>query len=94
MTSLVPLPVILPLLGTGATLMLFRFPRAQRVLEQVDGQGLAMTHQPGQPAAVFDQDHPRTKLLEQLHHRLERQPRVHGQRCRVHKLAKVDRHLA
>ncbi|WP_445256929.1 Na+/H+ antiporter subunit D [Nocardioides aurantiacus] len=32
MTSLVPLPVILPLLGTGATLMLFRFPRAQRVV--------------------------------------------------------------
>ena len=32
MTSLVPLPVILPLLGTGATLMLFRFPRAQRIV--------------------------------------------------------------
>ena len=32
MTSLVPLPVLLPLLGTGATLMLARWPRAQRAV--------------------------------------------------------------
>ncbi|WP_340539615.1 Na+/H+ antiporter subunit D [Nocardioides sp. GXZ039] len=32
MTSLVPLPVLLPLLGSGAALMLFRFPRAQRLV--------------------------------------------------------------
>ena len=30
--ALVPLPVLLPLLGSGAALMLFRFPRAQRVV--------------------------------------------------------------
>lgn len=35
MTSLVPLPVLLPLLGTGATLMLFRHPRAQRAVSVV-----------------------------------------------------------
>ncbi len=35
MTSLVPLPVLLPLLGTGATLMLFRYPRAQRAVSVV-----------------------------------------------------------
>ncbi len=33
--ALVPLPVILPLLGTGATLMLYRWPRAQRVVSTV-----------------------------------------------------------
>lgn len=32
---LVPLPVVLPLLGTGATLMMPRFPRAQRLLSVV-----------------------------------------------------------
>ncbi|MFB9313520.1 Na+/H+ antiporter subunit D [Nocardioides plantarum] len=35
MTSLVPLPVLLPLLGSGAALMLFRFPRAQRLVSVV-----------------------------------------------------------
>lgn len=35
MTDLVPLPVLLPLLGTGATLMLFRRPRAQRAVSVV-----------------------------------------------------------
>jgi multicomponent Na+:H+ antiporter subunit D len=34
-TELVPLPVLLPLLGTGATLMLFRHPRAQRAVSVV-----------------------------------------------------------
>jgi multicomponent Na+:H+ antiporter subunit D len=34
-TSLVPLPVILPLLGSGAALMLFRYPRAQRLVSVV-----------------------------------------------------------
>jgi multicomponent Na+:H+ antiporter subunit D len=33
--SLVPLPVILPLLGSGAALMLFRHPRAQRTVSVV-----------------------------------------------------------
>ena len=33
--ALVPLPVILPLLGTGATLMLHRWPRAQRAVSTV-----------------------------------------------------------
>ncbi|WP_139977888.1 Na+/H+ antiporter subunit D [Nocardioides litoris] len=32
---LVPLPVILPLLGSGAALMLFRYPRAQRAVSVV-----------------------------------------------------------
>lgn len=30
--ALVPLPVVLPLLGTGAALMLSRFPLAQRTV--------------------------------------------------------------
>lgn len=34
-TALVPLPVLLPLLGTGAALMLSRWPRAQRMVSVV-----------------------------------------------------------
>ncbi|GAA5154323.1 Na+/H+ antiporter subunit D [Nocardioides marinquilinus] len=34
-TALVPLPVLLPLLGSGAALMLFRYPKAQRTLSVV-----------------------------------------------------------
>ncbi|MEO9325608.1 Na+/H+ antiporter subunit D [Nocardioides sp. C4-1] len=34
-SALVPLPVLLPLLGSGAALMLFRFPRAQRLVSVV-----------------------------------------------------------
>ncbi|WP_245154794.1 Na+/H+ antiporter subunit D [Nocardioides sp. 1609] len=34
-TSLVPLPVLLPLLGSGAALMLFRYPKAQRLVSVV-----------------------------------------------------------
>ncbi|SNT60346.1 multicomponent Na+:H+ antiporter subunit D [Asanoa hainanensis] len=35
MTALVPLPVVIPLLGAAVTLMLTRFPRAQRIVSLV-----------------------------------------------------------